>query len=577
MSSEKPSNPWIDKHRPKKIKDIVQQEDIIETLENTKKTGQLPHLLFYGPPGTGKCLGGEVEVLLYNGKIKKAKHITDIDILVGDDGYPRYICNTTKGKDNMFKIIQEYGDDYIVNSVHVLSLILVADYIIEIINDKYYLWWFENHNIKYEIFEERIFLDIKINNLENIRNKKYDICDIPLNEYLKKSEMWKRFYKGFKAKKISQLSESYISKYFINNKYSTNDESLAEKLIYMARCQGFIVNIDIIEDIFYLKLIDWEPYRIKIEKIGFGDYYGFELTGNGRFLLADFTVTHNTSTILALCNELFGSKMKERILELNASDARGIDVVRNKIIQFAKFSVNDDDGLPPYKIIILDEADAMTTEAQSALRKVMEEESGTTRFCLICNYLNQIIKPIISRCSKFRFKPISSENMEKKLKYISEKEDVILDHDLIKKISKLSNGDIRKGIMSLQYLKYYKKYKKIELDDIYNITGTVNPIVTDSLWDVLIGDNKIGHIIKQVENIITSGYNVISLYEQLKDKIKDSDLDDIKKSLMILHLSSSEKKLSEGADEYIQLMSVFSYISGVNKNYYKEQIDDLSL
>src|SRR5690606_13947283 len=118
-----------------------------------------------------------------------------------------------------------------------------------------------------------------------------------------------------------------------------------------------------------------------------------------------------TSTILAIAMELFGpKKIKDRVIELNASDERGINVVRNKIVTFAKTAIGQSDPkftCPPYKIIILDEADAMTIEAQSALRKTMEDNSGITRSCFICNYINQIIEPITSRCVKFRFKPLN--------------------------------------------------------------------------------------------------------------------------------------------------------------------------
>ena len=138
-----------------------------------------------------------------------------------------------------------------------------------------------------------------------------------------------------------------------------------------------------------------------------GDYYGFSLDGNGRFVLGNFVVTHNTSTILSVAYQLFGPKIfRDRVIELNASDDRGIDIVRNQIITFAKSTICNPDPdypCPNYKLVILDEADAMTNDAQSALRKIIEETSTITRFCFICNYINKIIEPIISRCMKFRF------------------------------------------------------------------------------------------------------------------------------------------------------------------------------
>lgn len=124
--------------------------------------------------------------------------------------------------------------------------------------------------------------------------------------------------------------------------------------------------------------------------------------------------TGKTSTILALAKELFGHDFfKQRVTELNASDERGIAVVREKIKKFAQRKIaRHPDGrtnVPPIQICILDEADSMTTDAQAALRRIIEQFSSTTRFCIICNYISKIIDPLASRCVKFRFSPIAKE------------------------------------------------------------------------------------------------------------------------------------------------------------------------
>ena len=155
--------------------------------------------------------------------------------------------------------------------------------------------------------------------------------------------------------------------------------------------------------------------------------------------------TGKTSTILAAARDLFGDIYRERILELNASDERGIQarpglscylvltdcgiqVVREKVKKFAQLTAagRRPDGVacPPYKIIILDEADSMTKDAQSALRRTMEKSGRSTKFCLICNYVSRIIEPITSRCAKFRFKPLSEEVLLGRLDLISEAEGV---------------------------------------------------------------------------------------------------------------------------------------------------------
>ena len=168
--------------------------------------------------------------------------------------------------------------------------------------------------------------------------------------------------------------------------------------------------------------------------------------------------TGKTSTILALAKELFGPEMfRTRVLELNASDERGISIVREKVKDFARMQLSnppphykDKYPCPPYKIIILDEADSMTQDAQSALRRTMETYSKITRFCLICNYVTRIIDPLASRCSKFRFKTLDQGNAQKRLEDIAVNEDVRLEPGAVETLIKCSEGDLRKAITFLQ-------------------------------------------------------------------------------------------------------------------------------
>ncbi|KAL8950750.1 MAG: hypothetical protein Q9222_003224, partial [Ikaeria aurantiellina] len=168
--------------------------------------------------------------------------------------------------------------------------------------------------------------------------------------------------------------------------------------------------------------------------------------------------TGKTSTILALAKELYGPEMfKSRVLELNASDERGISIVREKVKDFARMQLSnppihykDKYPCPPYKIVILDEADSMTQDAQSALRRTMETYSKITRFCLICNYVTRIIDPLASRCSKFRFKSLDQGNAKKRLEEIANMENVKLESGVIDALIECSEGDLRKAITFLQ-------------------------------------------------------------------------------------------------------------------------------
>jgi len=197
--------------------------------------------------------------------------------------------------------------------------------------------------------------------------------------------------------------------------------------------------------------------------------------------------TGKTSTILALCRELFGPElMKTRVLELNASDERGIQVIREKVKNFAQVSVALETmsgyPCPPYKIIILDEADSMTKDAQHALRRTMEKYSKITRFCIVCNYVTRIIEPLTSRCAKFRFKSLDEDNAKKRLEFICKNEGVNYSPKTLETLIQVSEGDLRKAIMLLQSA--FRFYGKEQLTPgvVTEISGLIPSEVVDWLY-----------------------------------------------------------------------------------------------
>jgi replication factor C subunit 2/4 len=286
--------------------------------------------------------------------------------------------------------------------------------------------------------------------------------------------------------------------------------------------------------------------------------------------------TGKTSSILALCNQLFGpERVNERVIELNASDERGINVVRGKIINFAKVAIGTVDTnylCPPYKIIILDEADAMTKEAQAALRKVMEENSNITRFCFICNYINQIIEPINSRCIKIRFKPINQNCIVEKLQWIAQKEKIIINNTALKSIAEISNGDLRKSILMLQNIKYIKidstlnnkklLENKITTKDVYEMCKYISKEELVSYIDQIKKKDNISNIIKIIKDIINKGFIFNSIINKIIEYIIENEcIKDNIKAKILFEMSFIEKNINDGADEYIQLLKLFNNIS----------------
>jgi replication factor C subunit 2/4 len=270
-----------------------------------------------------------------------------------------------------------------------------------------------------------------------------------------------------------------------------------------------------------------------------------------------------TSVILAVTKQLFGPNIyRERVYEFNASDDRGIGVVREKIKNHAEAMIGRIDKnypCPPYKIIILDEADAMTQDAQSALRIIIEKNSKNTRFCLICNYINQISEQILSRCTKFRFKPVDDDSVRTKLIDIAKKENIFnkLDESCITIIIKLINGDLRKGITLLQRcITLSEIYGKVTGDHISDTMGVITPTL---LKKYLSECTNIKTTINSVKNIMRLGYPACSILEELVNIIiNDTNLTEVTQAKLIIRAAKIEKKLIEGANETLQLIDIFT-------------------
>lgn len=289
--------------------------------------------------------------------------------------------------------------------------------------------------------------------------------------------------------------------------------------------------------------------------------------------------TGKTSTILAIAKELYGPEnYRDRVLELNASDERGINVVRGKIAMLAKTainSINDNNILksPNFRIIILDEADAMTTEAQSALRKTIEDNSEITRFCFICNYINQIIEPIMSRCVKFRFKPIPKKSMYDKMKYIADNEGIKISDKCLDKIITISDGDFRSAITMLQNTTYIKQ--EITLESICEIANIFPDSYFKKIDEICVKskNNKLCDVIELAKDIKKSGFPIQKIIRYIHNMIIDNNnISDDKKAIISLSIADSERKLINGTDEYIQILHILSHIKGVMCNMIVEPL-----
>lgn len=281
-----------------------------------------------------------------------------------------------------------------------------------------------------------------------------------------------------------------------------------------------------------------------------------------------------TSTILAAAKELFGPKLcKERVLELNASDERGINVVRDKIVRFAKTALGRSDSrylCPDYKIIILDEADAMTGDAQSALRIPLEAYSATTRFCFICNNISAIIKPIRSRCTMFRYKPLEQTSVINTLGKITSSEKMTMSKKVLHAVSDVAGGDMRKAIMLLQNLRYVMLHKQsVEAKDVYELANSIDEQTVKKIRKVCILDKNrcVKKIVALTKKINKDCIPIDGVLVKIVDVVMSSEeLDDKSKAEICMYISTTERRVQEAADEYLQLLGVFLKIKSLSVN-----------
>lgn len=250
---------------------------------------------------------------------------------------------------------------------------------------------------------------------------------------------------------------------------------------------------------------------------------------------------------------------------MNASDDRGISVIRTKVKNFAQLraSATRPDGkpCPPFKIIILDEADAMTHAAQAALRRTMEKETRTTRFCLVCNYVSRIIDPITSRCTKFRFIPLGEEKIIERLKFICDEEKLEIEDEALKSIVDISGGDMRKAITTLQScfrLKCSsdsaKQENLITLKDILEMSGIVPEHFLKNFVEIC-QLKEFSKLENFVLNFMFEAFSISQFFDQLNDFIiADDSISNDQKSLIFDKLGESSFRLMNGGSEYVQLM-----------------------
>ncbi|MCD6373450.1 MAG: replication factor C small subunit, partial [Thermococcus sp.] len=260
-----------------------------------------------------------------------------------------------------------------------------------------------------------------------------------------------------------------------------------------------------------------------------------------------------TTAALALARELFGEHWRHNFLELNASDERGINVIREKVKEFARTKPI---GGASFKIIFLDEADALTQDAQQALRRTMEMFSNNVRFILSCNYSSKIIEPIQSRCAIFRFRPLSDEDIAKRIKYIAENEGLELTEDGLHAILYVAEGDLRRAINVLQAAAALDT--KITDENVFLVASRARPEDVREMMTLALEGNFLKAREKLRDILLKQGLSGEDVLIQMHKEVFNLPIPEDKKVALADRIGEYNFRLVEGANEMIQLEALLA-------------------
>ncbi|MDC1420173.1 replication factor C small subunit [Euryarchaeota archaeon] len=269
--------------------------------------------------------------------------------------------------------------------------------------------------------------------------------------------------------------------------------------------------------------------------------------------------TGKTTAALALTRDVFGKEFRRNILEMNASDERKLESIRTKVKQFARTAPSPGTS---FKVIFLDEADALTPDAQGALRRIMEQNSETCRFILSCNYSSKIIEPIQSRCAVFRFRPLENEQILERISIVAKNENIMIEHEAAKAIAQVSLGDLRKAITSLQVAASLDS--NVTRDLVYETTATAPP---ESLHRYFLACKEDGfqparRRLKEIlNNFGLAGTDFVNQLHRELSMVKF--LDELQKLSITEIMAETDFRMVEGGGESLQLDAMTAKICAI--------------
>lgn len=262
-----------------------------------------------------------------------------------------------------------------------------------------------------------------------------------------------------------------------------------------------------------------------------------------------------TTVALAIAHDLYGKDMHGNVLELNASNERGIDIIRNKVKDFARTRTVSGIG---YRLIILDEADALTGEAQQALRRTMETYAAVSRFILICNWSSKIIEPIQSRCAVFRFRSLGRDDQLKFLERMEKAEKLSMDSAAKDAIIYLAEGDLRKVANIAQSAASAKR--KITEDLVYDIASRAKPVDVKVMMELALAGNFAAARKKLQDMLLMQGLSGEDIIREMHRQLDDVKADERTKAELVAKVGEYEYRISQGGNDLVQLEALLAQL-----------------
>ena len=262
-----------------------------------------------------------------------------------------------------------------------------------------------------------------------------------------------------------------------------------------------------------------------------------------------------TTSAVAIAREVYGEDWRDNFLELNASDDRGIDVVRGRIKEFARSSF----GGYRYRIIFLDEADSLTSDAQSALRRTMEQFSSNTRFILSCNYSSKIIDPIQSRCAVFRFSPIDDGAIAARIEEIARAEGIETTQDGIDALVYAADGDMRRAVNALQAAAVMGE--SVDEEAVYTITSTARPEEIEEMITRAVAGDFVAARATLSDLLSNKGLSGGDVIDQVHRSVWEFGLDETQAVRVLDRLGEADFRIAEGANETVQLEALLASLA----------------